>query len=125
MAAPGGSSLFYAGCNGAGLARAEEDPLQQREPALSQHLSRWSPFKGHGTAPRAGMRGPVAGGGPAQHPREAGTGHAAPWDIPWLRWTQHKQPRVSKAPTGDTRWPLPIPGDGSWEQPVTVLAPGQ
>lgn len=48
----GGSSLFYAGCNGAGLVRAEEDPLQQREPAHFAFPSTcycWSPFKGHAT----------------------------------------------------------------------------
>lgn len=60
VAAPGGSSLFYLGCNGAGLVQAEEDPLQQREPsrfAFPSTCHCWSPFKGHATlpcAPRAG-----------------------------------------------------------------------
>lgn len=48
----GGSSLFYPGCNGAGLVQAEEDPLQQREPARFAFPSTcccWSPFKGHAT----------------------------------------------------------------------------
>lgn len=54
VAVPGGSSLFYLGCNGAGLVRAEEDPLQQREPsrfAFPSTCHCWSPFKGHATLP--------------------------------------------------------------------------
>lgn len=71
-AAPGGSSLFYAGCNGAGLVRAEEDPLQ-RQPsrfAFPSTCRCWSPFKGHATLPCP----PRAGDTHTQH-----RGRAQPW----------------------------------------------
>lgn len=132
MAAPGGSSLFYPGCNGAGLVQAEEDPLQRQEPsrfAFPSTCHCWSPFKGHATLPcppRAGdtqtrrrgggrsrlppQRG-TAGGAGTRHsstPKTSHGGGLAEPDMGWLKW-----PSGSKGPAGDRRWLVATP-QGWW-----------
>lgn len=131
MAVPGGSSLFYLGCNGAGLVQAEEDPLQQREPsrfAFPSTCHCWSPFKGHATLPCP----PQARDGQT---RCRGRSHREGWH--WAPRHSRNTPRgwpgrAGCGPSGQVlpRCPQVTQGsywpphrDGGGEQPVTVPAP--